>query len=88
MKENVVLSGRNVPTILVRPFGEESTYDILWSRTVVIERTVFEEVQADQVAAAGEAVQSDEDVTEEASEPAEGEEVQAAAPDGEEGADA
>lgn len=88
VKENVVLSGRNVPTILVRPFGEESTYDILWSRTVVIERTVFEEAQADETAAAGEAVQADEDVTEGVGRPAEGEEVQAAAPDGEEGADA
>ena len=48
VKRNVVLSGRNVPTILVRPFGEESTYDILWSRTVVIEHTVFEEGSADE----------------------------------------
>ena len=43
VKDNVVLSGRNVATILVRPFGEESTYDILWSGTVVVERTVLGE---------------------------------------------
>ncbi len=39
---NVVLSARNVPEILVRPFGEESTYDILWSGTVVIERSALD----------------------------------------------
>ena len=43
VKHNVVLSSRNVPTILVRPFGGESTYDILWSGTVVVERTVLGE---------------------------------------------
>ena len=43
VKDSVVLSGRNVPTILVRPFGGESTYDILWSRTVVVERTALGE---------------------------------------------
>lgn len=43
VKDNVVLSGRNVPTILVRPFGQESTYDILWSGTIVVERTVLDE---------------------------------------------
>lgn len=42
LNENVVLSARNVPQIEVRPFGEESTYDILWSRTVVIERSALE----------------------------------------------
>lgn len=42
LKENVVLSARNVPDIEVRPFGEESTYDILRSRTVVIERPALE----------------------------------------------
>ena len=43
VKDNVVLSGRNVPTIVVRPFGGESTYDVLWSGTVVVERTVLGE---------------------------------------------
>ena len=76
VKRNVVLSGRNVPTILVRPFGEESTYDILWSRTVIIERTVLAEGPAD------------EDVARAMSEPAEDASALPAAPDGEERADA
>ena len=42
LNRNVVLSARNVPDILVRPFGGESTYDILWSATVVIERPAVE----------------------------------------------
>lgn len=39
---NVVLSARNAPEIQVRPFGDESAYDILWSTTVVIERSALE----------------------------------------------
>jgi large subunit ribosomal protein L4 len=35
---NLVLSARNVEGIEVRPFGEESVYDILWAGTVLIER--------------------------------------------------
>ena len=42
LNRNMVLSARNVPDLLVRPFGEESTYDILWSATVVIERAALE----------------------------------------------
>lgn len=30
-------SARNLPGIQVRPFGEESTYDLLWADTVIIE---------------------------------------------------
>lgn len=37
-KENLYLSARNLPEVQVRPFGEESAYDILWATTVVIER--------------------------------------------------
>jgi len=37
-KENLYLSSRNLPEVEVRPFGEESAYDILWATTVVIER--------------------------------------------------
>ena len=44
---NVVLSARNVPEILVRPFGEESTYDILWAGVVVIERAAVDALQDD-----------------------------------------
>lgn len=41
---NVVLSARNVPHVAVRPFGEESTYDILWASYVVIERSAIDAV--------------------------------------------
>jgi large subunit ribosomal protein L4 len=39
----VVLSARNAPELVVRPFGEESVYDILWARTIVIERPALDE---------------------------------------------
>jgi len=48
-KGTVVLSARNVDEIRVRPFGEESTYDILWAGTVVIERGALDRIaQQDQ----------------------------------------
>jgi large subunit ribosomal protein L4 len=53
IRENLVLSARNVPEILVRPFGEESTYDILWSSTVLIERSSIDAL-AEQGSVAGE----------------------------------
>lgn len=34
---NVHLSARNVSDIRVRPYGEESAYDVLWADTVIIE---------------------------------------------------
>jgi len=37
LREVVYLSARNLPNVEVRPFGEESVYDILWATTVVIE---------------------------------------------------
>jgi large subunit ribosomal protein L4 len=45
-KENVYLSARNLPGVEVRPFGEESVYDILWATTVVIERSALENAEA------------------------------------------
>jgi len=42
VKENVYLSGRNLPTVKVMPFGEESAYDLLWASTVLIEVTALE----------------------------------------------
>lgn len=36
------LSARNLPNVEVRPFGEESVYDVLWATTVVIERGALE----------------------------------------------
>lgn len=38
----VHLSARNLPGVQVRPFGEESTYDLLWADTVIIEGSALE----------------------------------------------
>jgi large subunit ribosomal protein L4 len=35
---NLYLSGRNLPAAQVLPFGEASTYDILWADVLVVER--------------------------------------------------
>jgi large subunit ribosomal protein L4 len=40
--ERLYLSARNVHSISVMPFGEESVYDVLWAETVVIERSALE----------------------------------------------
>jgi len=37
VKENVFLSGRNLPNVHVMPYSDVSTYHILWSDVVVIE---------------------------------------------------
>lgn len=42
VKENVYLSGRNLPTVKVMPFGEESAYDLLWASTILIEGSALE----------------------------------------------
>jgi len=55
-KENVFLSARNLPNVEVRPFGQESVYDILWATTVVIERGALENVDASTGAAQEEGV--------------------------------
>ena len=41
-RESVYLSGRNVPDVEVRPFGQESAYDILRANVVVIEKTALD----------------------------------------------
>lgn len=41
-KRNVYLSARNLPHVQVRPFGEESTYDVLWADVLVIEAGALE----------------------------------------------
>jgi len=46
--QNVYLSARNLPNVEVRPFGEESVYEILWASTVVIERSALEKADAGQ----------------------------------------
>ena len=41
-KQNVYLSSRNLPAVEVRPFGEESAYDILWANILVIEKAALD----------------------------------------------
>ena len=41
-KESVYLSGRNLDRVTVRPFGQESVYDILWANVVLIEQQALE----------------------------------------------
>lgn len=42
VKRTVYLSARNLPNVLVRPFGDEAAYDILWADVVVIEGEALE----------------------------------------------
>lgn len=42
---NVWMSARNLEGVQVRPFGEESTYDVLWADTVIIEAPALEKVK-------------------------------------------
>ena len=37
VKQNVFLSGRNIPNVHVMPYGDASTYHILWSDVVLVE---------------------------------------------------
>jgi large subunit ribosomal protein L4 len=49
-------SGRNLPTVHVMPYAEASTYHILWSDVVVVERAALDAAGAeprDETAAAG-----------------------------------
>lgn len=38
VKRTVYLSGRNLPTVRVLPFGDASAYDVLWSDVLVVEQ--------------------------------------------------
>lgn len=42
VKQEVYLSGRNMPEVRVMPFGQESAYDVLWASTVVVEQPALE----------------------------------------------
>jgi large subunit ribosomal protein L4 len=42
LKRDVYLSARNIPGVLVRPWGEASAYDLIWSDVLVIEETAFD----------------------------------------------
>jgi len=45
VNENLYLSSRNLQGVEVRPFGEESAYDILWAHVLVIEKTALESAE-------------------------------------------
>ena len=42
LKRDVYLSARNIPGVLVRPWGEASAYDLLWSDVLIVEQTALE----------------------------------------------
>jgi large subunit ribosomal protein L4 len=48
VRENLLLSSRNLPAVRVMPFGQESSYDILFAGTVLIERSVIDRLVADE----------------------------------------
>ena len=45
VKANLYLSSRNLSGVEVRPFGEESAYDILWAQFLVIEKAALESAE-------------------------------------------
>ncbi|MEJ2541789.1 MAG: uL4 family ribosomal protein, partial [Gemmatimonadota bacterium] len=47
VNENLYLSGRNLQSVRVLPFGEEHPYDVLWADVVVIERSAIDALGAD-----------------------------------------
>jgi large subunit ribosomal protein L4 len=49
-RDDLYLSARNLPNVEVRPFGEESAYDILWATTVVIERGALDNAEVKEAA--------------------------------------
>jgi hypothetical protein len=63
-KSEVYLSTRNLPSVLVRPWGEASAYDVLWSDLVLVEDTAFDSAPAvvEEAPAAEEPIVADESV--------------------------
>jgi large subunit ribosomal protein L4 len=49
-RQDIYLSARNLAGVEVRPFGEESVYDVLWATTVIIERGALENADVPGVA--------------------------------------
>ncbi len=45
VNENLYLSSRNLSGVEVRPFGEESAYDILWAQLLIIEKAALESAE-------------------------------------------
>jgi large subunit ribosomal protein L4 len=54
VRENLVLSARNLGEVRVLPFGTESPYDILWAAAVIIERPALERWESENGAVATE----------------------------------
>jgi len=57
VRGNLHLSARNLQDVNVLPFGDESVYDVLWARTVIVEKSAIDAVgaeEADQAEAAEE----------------------------------
>ena len=50
LNSDLVLSTRNMPDVIVRSFGTEAPYDILWAGTVIIERSALDALEAEPVA--------------------------------------
>jgi len=46
LKSEVYLSGRNLPGVEVKPWGEASAYDVLWSDVVIVEESAFSGAEA------------------------------------------
>ena len=59
VNENLVLSARNVPGLEVLPFGQESSYEILYAGMVLIERPAIDAWEQENPAAAAAAPASD-----------------------------
>lgn len=66
VRENLVLSARNVQEVKVLPFGQESAYDLLLAGTVIIEGSALDAVQATPESPAEEATPAPEAAAEEA----------------------
>jgi large subunit ribosomal protein L4 len=48
LQREVHLSARNIPGVLVRPWGEASAYDVLWADLVVVEETALQSAEEDE----------------------------------------
>ena len=60
LKRPVYLSARNIPSALVRPWGEASAYDVLWADVVIVEASALgSEPAAGADAEAADAVEGD-----------------------------
>lgn len=56
VKQNVYMSGRNLPNVVVLPYSDASTYDILWSDVVLVEAGAIGQELAPVAEKAGEKV--------------------------------